>query len=99
MDCYSDWSTIIPMGRNITTSYLNAGLRELLSTTAIPGRREDHNSPQENSNHWLVSGAFTIRPQHHTILRAMARQRQQLSQKENNYGSMEWQMYKRGEVM
>ena len=36
VDCYSDWPTIIPMGRNITTSHLNAGLRELFSRTAIP---------------------------------------------------------------
>ena len=28
VDCYSDCPTIIPMGRNIITSYLNAGLRE-----------------------------------------------------------------------
>ena len=35
VDCYSDWPTIIPMGRNITTSHLNAGLRELFSRTAI----------------------------------------------------------------
>ena len=36
VDCYSDWLTIIPMGRNITTSHLDAGLKELFSRTAIP---------------------------------------------------------------
>ena len=65
VDCY--WPTIIPMGRNITTSYLNAGLREVFSRTAIiPGQIEDHNSPQGNSSHLLISEASTIRPQQST---------------------------------
>ena len=32
-DCYSDWATIIPMGYNITTSYL---ITTLFSQTVVP---------------------------------------------------------------
>ena len=49
VDCYSDWPTIIPMGRNITTSHLNAGLRELFSRTAIPNIFWSDRGPQFTS--------------------------------------------------
>ena len=35
-DCYSDWPTIIPMGRNTTTSHLITAVRTLFSQTAVP---------------------------------------------------------------
>lgn len=31
MDCFADWPTIIPVGKDITASHLNAGLRKLFS--------------------------------------------------------------------
>ena len=46
---YLDWPTIIPMGRNITTSHLNAGLRELFSRTAIPDIFWSDRGPQFTS--------------------------------------------------
>ena len=49
VDCYSDWPTIIPMGRNTTTSQLEAGLRELFSRTAVPDIFWSDNGPQFTS--------------------------------------------------
>ena len=36
VDCYSDWPTIVPMGRDITASHLTAAIRELISRIAVP---------------------------------------------------------------
>ena len=49
VDCYSDWPTIIPMGRNTTASQLEAGLRELFSRTAVPDIFWSDNGPQFTS--------------------------------------------------
>lgn len=36
MDCYSDWPTVIPVGKDNTASHMIAGLTELFSQTVIP---------------------------------------------------------------
>ena len=36
VDCYSDWPTIIQMGKDIITTHMVAGLTELFSRTTVP---------------------------------------------------------------
>ena len=49
VDCYSDWPTIVPMGRDITTSHLVAAVRELISHTAVPDVFWSDGGPQFRS--------------------------------------------------
>ena len=49
VDCYSDWPTIVPMGRDITTSRLIAAVRELINCTAVPDVFWSDGGPQFRS--------------------------------------------------
>ena len=49
VDCNSDWPTIVPMGRDITTSHLVAAVRELISRTAVPDVFWSDGGPQFRS--------------------------------------------------
>ena len=85
------------MGRNISTSHLNAGLRELFSATAIPDILWSDRGPQFTSREFRSFAdqwASTIRPQRRTIHRVMVGRGISQVNEENNSGCMEWQMYK-----
>jgi len=49
VDCYSDWPTIAPMGKDITTTHMIAGLTELFSRTAVPDVLWSDQGPQFTS--------------------------------------------------
>jgi len=46
VDTYTDWPTIIPMGKGITVTHMIAGLTELFSRTAIPDQLWSDRGPQ-----------------------------------------------------
>ena len=49
VDCYTDWTTIIPMENNTIARQMNVGLRELFSWTAVPDILWSDNGPQFTS--------------------------------------------------
>jgi len=60
VDCYSDWPTVVPMGKDITATNMIAGLTELLSRTAVPNVLcKGHSSHQDNS---IIYPAVGISP-------------------------------------
>ena len=64
VDCYSDWPTIVPMGRDITASHLIAAIRELISRTAVPDIFWSDGGPQFTSKQFREFAAqwgFTCR--------------------------------------
>ena len=80
VDCYSDYPTIISMGRDITASHLIAAVRELISRTAVPdifwsdGVRSSHQRSFKNLPN--SGGSLAVHPLP-TTHKVMERQRQQ----------------------
>jgi len=52
IDCLTDWPTIVPMGRQISTKHLLTALTELFSRTAIPDVIWSDRGPQFTANHF-----------------------------------------------
>ena len=64
VDCYSDWPTIVPMGRDITASHLIAAIRELISRTGVPDIFWSDGGPQFTSKQFqefATQWGFTCR--------------------------------------
>ena len=49
VDCYTDWPTIVPMGKDISSAHLIAAVRELFSRTAVPDTFWSDGGPQFTS--------------------------------------------------
>ena len=49
VDCYSKQPTIVPMGKDITTTHMIAGLNEFFSKTAVPNALWSDLGPQFTS--------------------------------------------------
>jgi len=49
VDCYTDWPTVVPMGKNVTAAALVTVLRELFCRTAVPDLIWSDGGPQFTS--------------------------------------------------
>ena len=50
VDCYTDWPTVVPMGKSANATNLITVLRELFARTAVPDTFWSHGGPQFSSN-------------------------------------------------
>ena len=80
IDCYSDYLTIISMGRDITATHLIAAVRELISRTAVPDVFWSDGGPQFTSKkfqEFAKQWGFTCRTSSPYYPQSNGRQRQQ----------------------
>ena len=102
IDCYLDWPTIIPMGKNITTSHLITPLTTLYSQTAVLDIFWSDGWPQSLLITFRIlqriRSSYSIQLPH-TIHKVMVKLSAPSSQWRSNMNSLDWKKLERRKAL